>query len=128
MKLKIIRTSDETYISYVKRVVTAVRNGTIDYVDMGNCLLGDKNTYSSENLRKAYYILNKIIDKLEDDINLTDLDIKESIEKEKNELFKELVKVRDQKRQLRKDLYTYARYENLEKTLVEAIASLPERH
>ncbi len=59
------RHKDENYIGFMKRVVSAVRTGDVDYEEMGNLLLGDDNSYSSDNARKAYYFLNKICNKID---------------------------------------------------------------
>ena len=63
------RHEDENYINFMKRVVSGVKNGDIDYKEMGDLLLEDGNCYSSDNSRKAYYFLRKICDKIEGEYN-----------------------------------------------------------
>ena len=53
--------SNENYLSKLKKIAELKRNGQIDYDEMGDMLLGDKNIYSSENIRKFWYIFDKII-------------------------------------------------------------------
>ena len=60
---------------------------------MGDCLLGSKNVYSSENLRKSYYVLEKVAENINGDCVITDNDILKEIEKQKNELYKERCKI-----------------------------------
>jgi hypothetical protein len=77
----------------MKRVVDAVKNGTIDYVEMGNSLLGDKNSYGSDNLRKAFYVLQKVCDLIDDNYNYTSDDILKELELRKFEIQKERKKL-----------------------------------
>lgn len=63
------RLENENYISYMMRVVGAVKNGEIGYVEMGDLLLGEENCYSVDNLRKSYYVLNKICEKVNEQPN-----------------------------------------------------------
>lgn len=93
---------------------------------MGDCLLGSKNVYSSENLRKAYYVLEKISDNINGDCVITDNDILKEIEKQKDELYKERVKLRDKQREINKSLYEEARFENLKEVLINVLADMPK--
>ena len=63
------RRKDENYIGFMQRVISAVRSGEIDYGEMGDLLLENDNNYSNDNARKAYYFLNKICDKIDDEYN-----------------------------------------------------------
>ena len=118
------RQNGETYLAYVKRIVQMVRDSKIGYIEMGDALLGVGNVYSSENLRKAYYVLDKMIDKIDGDAVITDNDILIEIEKQKDELYKERVRLRDKKRELNALLTAEARYENLVSVLKENIDKL----
>lgn len=116
-----MRKDGETYVAYVKRVVGLVRDGQLSYLDMGNALLGADNCYSSDNLRKAFYVLNKIVDKLETEIVVTDNDLLIEIENQKDELYKASVRARDKKRELNKLLTEQARFENLVNVMTDAL-------
>ena len=122
--MDILRQPTETYVTYLKRIVNSVTAGIIDYSTMGDCLLGEQNNYSSENLRKAYYVLKVIINKLDNDISVTESAILTEIEKQKEELFKEITKNRDKQREIRNDLRKMARYENLEQVLSNKLKSI----
>lgn len=93
---------------------------------MGDCLLGSKNVYSSENLRKAFYILDKIVDNLDGDFVITDNDIIKEIEKQKDELYKERVKLRDKQREINNCLREESRFENLREVLINALSDMPK--
>lgn len=60
------RNENETYLRYMKRIVSMAADKRISYAEMGDALLGDKNVYSDDNLRKAFYVLSKICEKIED--------------------------------------------------------------
>ena len=121
------RDNNESYTRYLKRVVQAVREKTITYDEMGDCLLGEDNVYCHDNLRKMFYALNVIADRLDDDCVITDKELIDEIQKQKDELFKETVKLRDKKREIRNDLRKMARYENLEQVLIEKLGKQTEK-
>ena len=51
------RLKDESYLSYCRRLVNSMDSKIIDYVEFGDSLIGsEKNNYSSENIRKFFYI------------------------------------------------------------------------
>lgn len=116
-----LKQQNESYLSYLKRVIQATREKRITYDQMGDYLLGSDNDYCSDNLRKAYYVLDRICDKLEDDIVITDVETEQRIKQQMDELFKETVKVRDQKRENRNILREMARYEHLQDVLFEEL-------
>lgn len=123
--MELLRKPNESYVSYLKRVVQATREKRLTYSEMGDCLLGDRNMYSSENLRKCYYALDIIADRLDEDIVITDNDVLTEIEKQKDELYKETQRLRDKKREIHNDLRRMARYENLEQVLVDKLSNSP---
>jgi hypothetical protein len=88
---------------------------------MGDLLLEDKNCYSSENLRKAFYVLEKIIDNIEEDFVVTDNDLVKLIEQKQQELNKDRVKFRDERNELNKLLREQARFETLFELLEDNI-------
>lgn len=91
---------------------------------MGDCLLGSKNVYSSENLRKCYYVLDKIVDNLEGDYSITDNDLIKELELQKDELYMERIKLRDKNRELNKKLYQLSRFDNLKEIMIESLSEV----
>lgn len=83
------RKDNETYISYIKRVTDYCADKKISYSEWGDYVLGTENNYSSENLRKAFYVCEKIfknidIDSCESDETFERLEaLKEEIKKER---------------------------------------------
>lgn len=85
---------------------------TINYSEMGDLLLEDKNCYSSDNLRKAFYVIEKIVDQFEEDYVVTDNDLVKLIEQKQQELNKDRVKFRDERNELNRVLREQARRES----------------
>lgn len=106
------RKDNESYLSYVRRVTEACSDKRITYSEWGDCVLGVENVYSSDNLRKAFYCVSKMLNKIEDD-SIDDDDILEEIEARRDEAFKERCKLQDANREKRKYLREEARFENL---------------
>lgn len=123
--MQLLRHINESYTAYLKRVVQATREKQLTYEEMGDCLLGERNVYSSENLRKCFYALDIIADKLDEDIVITDNDVLAEIEKQKDELYKETQRLRDKKREIHNDLRKMARFENLENVLIDKLSDTP---
>lgn len=120
--MKLLRKPQESYTSYLKRVVQATREKQLNYEEMGDCLLEERNVYSSENLRKVFYALDIIADKLDEDVVTTDKDLLLEIERQKDELYKFTQRSRDKQREIRNDLRKMARFENLEQVLRTELA------
>lgn len=112
---------NETYIAYMKRIIDMKSNGRITYTEMADCLIGEENNYSSDNARKAYYFLNKIVKFIDDDYVVTDNDRIAELDRKMEELYKERVKLQDKKREFNKYLMAEARFENLRDTMCEAL-------
>lgn len=99
-------------MSYLKRIIKLVQDKTINYSEMGDLLLGDKNCYSSDNLRKAFYVIEKIVDQFEEDYVITDNDLIKLIEQKQQDLNKDRVKFRDERNELNRVLREQARRES----------------
>lgn len=104
------RKNNETYLSYVKRITNACADKTISYEEWGNLLLGDENTYSSENLRKSFYVISKLLNKLDEDVCNSE-DTLQQLEELKNEIYKERCKLSDANREKNKYLREQSRTE-----------------
>ena len=113
------RKQDEEYVDYMKRITRMCADKQISYSEMGDALLGDLNCYSAENLRKAFYVLEKICNIINNEI-IKDFkeDPKiskeiEKLEKLKDEVYKERCKLADLNRVHRTTLREEARFETL---------------
>lgn len=123
------RKDGEKYVSYFKRVLAAKENNRISYDEMGDLLVGESNNrWCSDNWRKSYYTLCEVVKNIDDNAEITQDDIIAEIENEKLELYKEKIKVRDQRRELAKLHTSEARFENLREIMeerLEEIGTLP---
>lgn len=121
------RKEKETYKSYLTRIINAKENGQITYEEMGDFLVDD-NRWNSDNWRKFYYIAKEVVKKLDEDIEYTQDDVIREMEDVKIEIYKEKVKLRDQRRELNKLHTKQARFENLVEVIkerLEEIGTLP---
>lgn len=119
------RNENESYISYVKRVTNSCSNKQIGYSQWGDSILGYENVYSEDNCRKGFYIVNKLLSKIDDAVDINDIELLEELETLKDEIYKEKCKLQDVQREKRKSLRTEARFENLIDVLKEEIRNLP---
>lgn len=115
------RREDESYLEYIKRVTLALEDKQINYLEWGDCVLGADNCYSMDNCRKGYYIVSKMLDKIDFSLDYSSDDMIKLIETQRDELYKERVKLRDQRREYNKILSNQARFEHLVDTMVEEI-------
>ena len=119
---------NETQWEYIKRITENKNVYDIDYSEWSKLICG--YDCSSENGRKAYYVVKRLIDKLDDEMtqqiiessNQQDIDDKlVELEMKKIELYKERVKLRDERNE-RNKLYTVeARWENIVELLKEYV-------
>lgn len=120
------RQKNETYFEYLRRLTEMLNEGMIGFEEYGDYLLGEENTYSSDNLRKAFYVIRKLVPRIESDIQYDcDDEVRYNqyrlMEKEAH---KAAVKMRDQRRELRKWDTSEARFEHLVDVMKESIANL----
>lgn len=119
------RKANESYLDYVRRCTQAVEDKTIDYMEWGDSLLGSENVYSSENLRKAFYVVAKILPKLDiSQLSLSTEEEKVRLEELQEEIIKERIKCRDQRRELQKYITSEARFENLVEVLRDEVRKI----
>lgn len=119
--MELTQQNNETYTQFLKRIVEATRNKELDYETMGECLLGER-IYSSDNCRKAFYLLNKIVDKLDNEHIATDAEYEKKIADKLLELKKQQVKVRDERNELNKTIRKLARQESFIDTVHRVFA------
>lgn len=117
------RKENETYISYIKRVTNACSDKKISYSEWGDCILGTDNNYSSENLRKAFYVVYKLLNKIDE--NNCEYDAIKDLENLRDEIYKERCRLQDIQREKRNDLRVEARFENLLEVVKDNIGFMP---
>ena len=103
--INVYRKQGESYISYVKRITENRKEYDLDYSEWAKLVCDHE--YSSENSRKAYYVVSKLVDKLSDEsikmaIDCQSDDLKNDVLNELDlkiiELKKERMKLQDQRR------------------------------
>lgn len=117
------RKENETYISYIKRVTNACSDKKISYSEWGDYILGTDNNYSSENLRKAFYVVYKLLNNIDE--NNCDYDAIKDLENLRDEIYKERCRLQDIQREKRNDLRVEARFENLLEVVKDNIGFMP---
>ena len=117
------RKENETYISYIKRVTNACSDKKISYSEWGDYILGTGNNYSSENLRKAFYVVYKLLNKIDE--NNCDYDAIKDLENLRDEIYKERCRLQDIQREKRNDLRVEARFENLLEVVKDSMDFMP---
>lgn len=110
----------ENFLLKLKQAVRDKRDNRIDYGDMAEILLGDENKWNDDNWRKFYYIMNALVDKIDDGM-INDSDILNEIEAAKDELYKERVRLQDKNREYNNKLRVDARFERLVEVLEESV-------
>ena len=117
------RKENETYISYIKRATNACSDKKISYSEWGDYILGTDNNYSSENLRKAFYVVYKLLNKIDE--NNCNYDAIKDLENLRDEIYKERCRLQDIQREKRNDLRVEARFENLLEVVKDNIGFMP---
>lgn len=114
--------ANENYLEYLRRCTQALEDKIIQYSEWGDSLLGAENVYSSENLRKAFYVISKILPKIDgSQLSETTKEEQERLEALQQEIAKERIKYRDQRRELQKYITSEARFENLIEVLQQEL-------
>ena len=104
----------------------ALEDKKISYLEWGDYVLGADNSYGIDNCRKGYYFVSKMLDKIDLTENYSSDDVIKLIESQRDELYKERVKLQDQRREYNKNLREEARWENLKETFLDLIMSKPQ--
>lgn len=129
---EILRKDNETKFAYVKRLTENRRAYDLDYSEWVK-LICDYEC-SSENGRKAHYVISRLLDELEEEMvaevvgnsdSLTIQELVDELEGKKVELQKERYKLQDQRRQYHSLVRTEARWEVLVDSIKDEIAKLP---
>lgn len=114
-----------SYLKKLKDTIDLKRIGEISYDEMGDILLGKDNHYSSDNLRKFFYVMDKIVDKIEDSAVLNDEQIKAELEAQRKAMQKERYKYQIAKIEERKANRREAKQELFYETLSTYMDNLP---
>jgi len=114
----------ESYISYIKRITELCLNKTISYSEWADGLLGDQNCYSEENCRKGFYIVNKMLNNFDENVEISEEDILKDIESRKIELLIERKKTQRINQQFHENLRYMGDHELYVEMVKEAIENL----
>lgn len=107
------RQQDETYLSFVRRVTNLLEDKKIDFSEWGDSILAEENTYNSDNLRKASYVVSKMLRKLDDSVDVTEDSVKKELEELRDTIYKERVKLQDANREKNAHLRQDSRTEQI---------------
>ena len=128
----ILKREGESHLAYVKRLTENKREYDLDYQEWAK-LICDYDC-SSENGRKAYYVVSKLVNKLDDEyanmvVNSQPQQAQDELlmelEVKKRELYKERVKLQDLNNAIRRESRPQARWEVAMEKLEDSIMSLP---
>lgn len=129
-----LKRENETHFDYVKRLTSNRKELDLDYSQWAKLVSGYE--CSNENGRKSYYLVKRLLDVLDEEreeliLNNETTDVRdliEELEQKKIELFKEKVKLQDQRRSYLSLVRTEARWEallDLVKESMERLEPLP---
>lgn len=112
---------EETYLEYLKRITNKCEDKQITYSEWGDYILGSENVYSNDNCRKAFYIVNKLMDKIDTTCEITDDKVFKELEVLKREITKERMKFQTEKLEYNRWLREEARDELIYEKLSSAL-------
>lgn len=121
MEDKLKRLPNERKLSYIKRITENKDVLDIDYSEWANLICGKQ--YSSENARKAYYIVKPMLDSLEEETinNINDNELLDELTIKKIEIEKERKKLQATKSEYNKYLRVDSRFELLYENIRDSI-------
>lgn len=111
-------------LAHAKKITEDKKQGLISYQEWGDLLLGDKNPYTKENLRKAYRIMELFLSKIDENVNMTDDEKLEELRVLKEELVKERKKIQTVNLEYNANIRSEARIELFNEMVVDAINKL----
>lgn len=129
--MSILRHDGESKFNYIKRLTDNRKEYDLTYNEWVKLICNYE--CSSENGRKAHYVLKRLLEELEDEFvdNVASSDeeklqeMLEELELQKIEFMKERVKLQDQKRVFHSSIRAEARWENAMDSLQKSINNLP---
>lgn len=115
----------ESHLAFAKRATNALQDGLIDYEEWGEAVLGE-NIYSQENTRRCAKFFIQFIQNLENDIieQIDDVDELAEIERAKEELIKERIKIQTANLEYNANARAEARSELFNEQIIQAISRL----
>lgn len=116
-----VRKDGESYLEYIKRITNKCEDKQITYSEWGDYILGAENVYSNDNCRKAFYVVNKLMDKIDSTCEVTDDKIFKELELLKREVAKERMKFQTEKLEYNRWLREEARDELFEEKVINSI-------
>lgn len=121
MEDKLKRLPNERKLSYIKRITENKDVLDLDYSEWANLICGKQ--YSSENARKAYYIVKPMLDSLEEETinNINDNELLDELTMKKIEIEKERKKLQATKSEYNKYLRVDSRFELFYENIRESI-------
>lgn len=119
------RGKNESLLAYFRRVTENRKELDLDYSEWAEIILGEAK-YSSDNARKAYYVVKPMLEALEKDELIQEKNDKGLTKLEKKELSlqKEREKLKDLRRRLNREIRESARRENTFEMIEESIKEL----
>ena len=117
---------NESLLTYFKRITDNRKEFDLDYSEWAELILGESK-YSSDNARKAYYIIKPMLDALDKDEIVEENDkALTKLEKKELSLQKEREKLKDLRRRLNREIRESARRENTIEMIEESIRELAD--
>ena len=126
----ILKREGESHLAYAKRLTENKREYDLDYQEWSKLISGYE--CSSDNARKGYYLVKKLLDQLEEERIEVIVDSQPQqaqdellmeLEMKKRELYKERVKLRDERNERNKFYTVEARWENIVELLKEYVVA-----
>ena len=117
------RGKNESLLTYFKRITDNRKEFDLDYSEWAELILGESK-YSSDNARKAYYIIKPMLDMLDKDEVEDDNKGLSKLEKKELSLKKEKEKLKDLRRRMNKEIRECARRENTIEMIEEVVKDL----
>lgn len=116
---------DESYLAFAKRATDALQDGLIDYEEWGEAVLGE-NIYSQENTRRCAKFFVQFLQNFENDEvkQIDDKDKVAEIEKAKQELKAERIKIQTANLEYNANARAEARSELFNERLIETVKAL----
>lgn len=116
---------DESYLAFAKRATDALQDGLIDYEEWGEAVLGE-NIYSQENTRRCAKFFVQFLQNFENDEvkQIDDKDKVAEIERAKQELKAERIKIQTANLEYNANARAEARSELFNERLIETVKAL----
>lgn len=118
------RNENESYLSYAKRLTSALEDKIINYKEYGDLLLGVDNNYSNENIRKFSYCFKKVLKKIDENTTLTNVDLIGELENQRFETLKERKKLQSINLEYQRNAREEGRFELFLEMIKDAVNNL----